>query len=127
MLWQPSELAFQPVVTVQPLFWGIIPEYSFGILAEEAIARLLSDNIVTVILEVDADLESRVPFFLRGLITCVTVTKAMLGVHAWWIWTPRQLYKYLLRHGARLWHRHYLDEGCTDGRSTLEDHRSANR
>ena len=29
------------------------------------------------------------------VITCVEVVKRVLGVHAWWILTPRQLYNYV--------------------------------
>ena len=32
---------------------------------------------------------------LRGLITCVSVIKAAIGLKRWWIVTPYQLYKYL--------------------------------
>lgn len=33
----------------------------------------------------------------RGLITCVSVVKAMAGVTGWWVITPRQLYRHLLK------------------------------
>lgn len=32
--------------------------------------------------------------------SCVSVVKALIGVRHWWIITPRQLYNYLLKHGA---------------------------
>jgi len=32
---------------------------------------------------------------LRGLITCVSVIKAAIGLNRWWIVTPYQLYKHL--------------------------------
>lgn len=32
--------------------------------------------------------------------TCVSVVKALIGVRHWWIISPRQLYNYLLKHGA---------------------------
>lgn len=37
------------------------------------------------------------------LMTCVTVVKAVLGLRACWVWTPKQLFTYLVRHhGATL-------------------------
>jgi hypothetical protein len=33
----------------------------------------------------------------RGLLTCVTVIKHLLGIRAWWVITPKQLYGYLQR------------------------------
>lgn len=38
----------------------------------------------------------------RGLLTCVTLTKALLSIGAWWVWTPEQLAHWLLRHGGEL-------------------------
>lgn len=35
----------------------------------------------------------------RGLLTCVTVVKHLLGIRAWWILTPHQLYRYLQQGG----------------------------
>lgn len=32
--------------------------------------------------------------------TCVTIVKACLGIRAWWVLTPYQLYKYLKKHGS---------------------------
>lgn len=36
----------------------------------------------------------------RGFITCVSVAKAVLGVRAWWVVTPYQLYLHMRRLGA---------------------------
>lgn len=38
----------------------------------------------------------------RGLLTCVSVIKAVLGVRAWWVVTPEQLARVLLRMGGEL-------------------------
>jgi hypothetical protein len=35
-----------------------------------------------------------------GWLSCVAVTKALIGIRRWWIVIPRQLYDYLLQHGA---------------------------
>ena len=38
---------------------------------------------------------------LRPPMTCVELIKALLGVHDWRVWTPRQLRRALVRLGAR--------------------------
>jgi hypothetical protein len=38
-------------------------------------------------------------FILRGLMTCVSVMKHLLGIRSWWVITPKQLYNYLKRKG----------------------------
>ena len=40
--------------------------------------------------------------FLRGPMTCVETVKALLGIRAWWIITPRQLYRRLRADGAKV-------------------------
>lgn len=34
-------------------------------------------------------------FIFRGLMTCVSTMKHLLGIRAWWVVTPKQLYNYL--------------------------------
>lgn len=36
----------------------------------------------------------------RGIMTCVSAIKPLLGISAWWVWTPYQLYNHLLGKGA---------------------------
>jgi len=36
-------------------------------------------------------------FIFRGLMTCVSTVKHLLGIRAWWIVTPKQLYNYLTK------------------------------
>lgn len=36
-------------------------------------------------------------FIMRGMMTCVTITKHLLGIRAWWVMTPKQLAKHLVR------------------------------
>ena len=42
--------------------------------------------------------------YLRGPMTCVETVKALLGIRAWWILTPRQLYRRLRREDAKWLH-----------------------
>ena len=111
VMWQPIDVGFKPIIAIEPLQWTIAPSFQFGILIEEAVARLLLDDHVTVALEVDVDMDGRVPYFPIGPRSCVNVVKACLGIHAWRVQTPRQLYKHLLyRHDAKMWHRQQLTE-----------------
>lgn len=36
------------------------------------------------------------------IMTCITVAKRILGIHGRWIWTPRGLYRELLKSGAKV-------------------------
>lgn len=38
----------------------------------------------------------------RGFLTCVSLIKAILGVGAWYVWTPEHLARWLLRNGGEL-------------------------
>ena len=35
------------------------------------------------------------------IFNCVEVVKALLGIKAFWVWTPWQLYKYLIKTGEK--------------------------
>ncbi len=37
--------------------------------------------------------------YFPGLSQCVTDAKRLLGIRAWWVWTPRQLWRYIHRRG----------------------------
>lgn len=39
-------------------------------------------------------------FVPRGILTCVSLIKAIIGINAWWVITPEQLRKWLLENGA---------------------------
>jgi hypothetical protein len=40
-------------------------------------------------------------FMYRGLGNCVSLTKWLLGCRAWWVVTPKQLYRHLLAKGGK--------------------------
>ncbi|HKY44898.1 MAG TPA: hypothetical protein VJM50_17530, partial [Pyrinomonadaceae bacterium] len=41
----------------------------------------------------------------RGLLTCVSLTKALLSIGAWHVWTPEQLARWLLQNGGEIMER----------------------
>lgn len=55
---------------------------------------------VTDILRISLRIKSGRGYIPRGITTCVSVPKAVMGIKAWWILTPKQLYNYLLSIGA---------------------------
>lgn len=55
---------------------------------------------VTDILRVRVDIGGNSRYIPRGLLTCVSATKSLLGLRAWWVLSPLQLYAHLIRHGA---------------------------
>lgn len=68
----------------------ILPEF------DEDIRVILADEPYTDIIRVSARRKLnrwRTPWPV--LFTCVEQIKALLGISAWWIFTPRQLYKHL--------------------------------
>ncbi len=57
--------------------------------------RMLTDEY-DVILPVKAVIEARDRWTLC-VFNCVEVVKSLLGIRAFWVFTPRQLYKYILK------------------------------
>lgn len=48
------------------------------------------------------DHDYKTDYVPRGLLTCVSVIKAVLGIRAWYVWTPEHLARYMARHGGEL-------------------------
>jgi len=65
----------------------------------EVVVEHFKDAVVDI-LAVRVEIDDRVGYIPRGLLTCVSGLKALLGVRAWWVITPNQLYRYLKRIGA---------------------------
>lgn len=62
---------------------------------------MLKDGATCVIkLAVDQKFTGR--YVPRGLLTCVSLVKALLSIDAWNLWTPEQLAKWLLMNGGEL-------------------------
>lgn len=56
----------------------------------------------TAAVAVPVDHDYKIEYIPRGLLTCVSLVKALIGVRAWYVWTPEHLARYLLRNGAEL-------------------------
>ena len=78
-----------------PLATSILLEFA------EFPARLCADACLGQGMRVLAVAPRFIPDYIpRGLLTCVSACKAALGVNAWHVITPYQLYRHLLAHGA---------------------------
>lgn len=73
-------------------FWYATP----AVVAE----HYLRDEQVADVVRVDVDIDGRRGYIPRGMLSCVTVLKAVLQLRAWWVLTPRQLHQYLLLRGG---------------------------
>lgn len=68
----------------------------------EDVARLALKEGATCAISVAVDQKFSGRYLPRGMLTCVSLTKALLSIGAWWVWTPEQLAHWLLRHGGEL-------------------------
>ena len=85
---------------------GLHPE---SILASPAVAldRMLAREDCTCAIEIELNDDARDWYVGRGMLTCVSATKAFLGLPSfWWVWTPHGLARILLALGGKL---HYGD------------------
>lgn len=86
---------------INPLTWGVdvvlVPKHP-----EEVCAKELEDG-ATAALSIPIDLDMKRLYVPRGLLTCVSLIKAVLGMSGgWYVWTPKHLARYLLRKGGKL-------------------------
>ena len=70
--------------------------------AEQAAEEFLS-NGATAAIRFKVSKKFTREFVPRGLLTCVSLIKAILGISAWYVITPDDLYRWLLKNnGERL-------------------------
>ena len=66
-------------------------------LAQDALAEG-----ATCVIKIRIDQKFTGAYVPRGLLTCVSLIKAALGLRAWYVWTPEHLARHLLRVGGEL-------------------------
>ena len=98
---EPGLLATQYTMKIEPLEWGI----------DVAIWRERTDVVVKTFYEAGATAvvywAKAAPcrgYVPRGVYSCVSICKAVLGIRAWYILTPWQLPRYMLNNGGSLIH-----------------------
>lgn len=77
-------------VSVNPLIWGIQVS-----IYDCSLDDYIKEIDATAIYTLDIDYKPVDNTKYRGLYSCVSITKAMLGINDWKILTPKQLAKYL--------------------------------
>lgn len=60
------------------------------------------DEGYTAAIAVPVDHDYKTDYVPRGLLTCVSLVKAVIGVRAWYVWTPEHLARYLARRGCEI-------------------------
>ena len=102
---EPGLMASKFSLKIEPLSWGIDTEVWFAEpdVVIESFAKL--DNVSAI---VSYTFETPGPpkalQGLRGLLTCVSVIKALLGIENHRVWTPGHLFRYILRNRGKIIH-----------------------
>ena len=65
-----------------------------------AVAHFLAEPLISDIVKINVRLATDGTVILRGIGTCVSAVKTVLGIRAWYILTPLQLRRYLLGLGG---------------------------
>lgn len=96
----PGLLTHQRTIKIEPLatfldtdYWNADPES----IAQEFIKEDYIKDIVKIVLP----LRRSVHYNIRGIINCVTIIKFVIGLTKWFVFTPQQLRRCLLRMGGR--------------------------
>ena len=89
-----STIKVEPLSTYLDVdYWPTDPE-------EIALAFIKDDYILDVV-KISLPLPKTVHYNIRGLINCVTVVKSVMGLCKWFVMTPQQLHRYLIKIGGR--------------------------
>ena len=97
---EPGLLSDRYTIKIEPQAWGI--DWAMWWEDPEEIARQWAVNGETVVRISVAVPPADNWFRPRGIITCVSVVKAMLGIHNWRLLTPWHLFLYLVREGGEI-------------------------
>lgn len=98
---EPGLMAEVFTMKVEGLRWGV--DTAIWWRDPDTVAKAFHEAGVTAIVEYPFTSPPGNPRHIkRGPMTCVSLTKAVLQIDDWKVWTPKQLYAYLVRHGGRL-------------------------
>lgn len=85
-------------ILVNAMSWAFTLEVLDASAREAAMHGL--ERGATLVLEWPVDLQFSREYVPRGLLTCVSVAKAVMGISAWFVITPAHLARWMLRNGA---------------------------
>lgn len=99
----PEDNLLRPDVAslvINPLTWGV--EALVIRKHPEEVCRLQLEDGATAAISIPIDLRHERLYVPRGLLTCVSLIKAVLGMRGgWYVFTPKHLARYMLRHGGK--------------------------
>jgi len=99
----PGLLTRLSTIKVEPLSTFLDTDY-WDADPEEVAAEFLKEDYILDIIKIVLPLPSNLSYNIhniRGLINCVTIIKSVMGLCKWFVMTPQQLHRYLLRIGGR--------------------------
>lgn len=99
---EPGLMAERFTMKLESLFWGVDTDVWWR--PPEVVADAFLEAGATAIVKfpfTTPPKDARLTW--RGPMTCVTLTKATLLIDEWKVWTPRQLFVYLVRNGGQLY------------------------
>ena len=98
---EPGLMATAFTMKLEALRWGV--DAAVWWQTPDIVAGAFWDAGVTAIVEFPFSSPPKNPENARPrLLTCVSLTKAVLQIDAPFVWTPKQLFAYLVRNGGRL-------------------------
>ena len=83
-------------LTINHLAQGLILDAS-PVLAPDCVSVLSKEGAETVVLFAG---QLKYCYLQRGVQSCVSVVKSLIGLKAWHVLTPQQLYEYLIHNGG---------------------------
>jgi hypothetical protein len=99
---EPGLMAEVFTMKIESLYWGV--DTAVWWRSPEVVASAFMEAGATAIVEFPFTTPPANPSRTwRGQMNCVTLTKAALLIDDWKVWTPKQLFAYLVRHGGRLY------------------------
>ncbi len=98
--WYPnkSALSYQWTVKLEATGWGL--DYDVLYARPSVVARVALEEGATAAVRFQFCTPPRRLRMFRGLFSCVSLVKAVLGIAAWWVITPRRLHDWLLATGG---------------------------
>lgn len=85
---------------INPVTWCVHSDVIFE--HPEKLCRMAIEEGATTAIKIAIDLQIKRDYVPRGLITCVSLVKALLGITAWYVWTPKHLARYLINNGGSI-------------------------
>lgn len=87
-------------LVINPVTWCVQSDVYFE--TPDRMAQEALREGATCVIKIPIDLAFDRDYVPRGLLTCVSLIKAILGISAWYVWTPEHLARWLLRNGGEL-------------------------